>query len=341
MIAVWISFDRGGVPVAITIRDVARKAHVSVATVSRALTSPELVRPETRSRVLAAATELGYQPNRAARGLITGKTGNIGIVVPDLDNPFFTGILKAVQARASQADYAVFVADSDEDPVAEAKLVHAMAKQVDGVVLCAPSLTDDQIREAAGNTSLVLLNRTLPGVPSTLMDSGGGMRQVVDHLVALGHRRIAFLNGPRTSWSNEERRRGLFPAASAHNVDLVDLGPFTPRYEGGLQAADLAVAADVTAIMAYNDIMALGVLARLRDRGISVPGDVSVTGFDNLTYASLTSPALTTVAMPVAPAGRTAVTMLLDWLDSDGADAPQVILETQIIVRGTTTPPPS
>jgi LacI family transcriptional regulator len=172
------------------------------------------------------------------------------------------------------------------------------------------------------------------------MDSGGGMRQVVDHLVALGHRRIAFLNGPRTSWSNEERRRVLFPAVSSHNVDLVDLGPFTPRYEGGLQAADLALAADVTAIMAYNDIMALGVLARLRDRGISVPGDVSVTGFDNLTYASLTSPALTTVAMPVAPAGRTAVNMLLDWLDSDGTDAPQVTLDTQIIVRGTTTPPP-
>lgn len=325
---------------AITIRDVARRAHVSVATVSRALTSPELVRPETRSRVLAAASELGYQPNRAARGLITGKTGNIGIVVPDLDNPFFTGVLKAVQARAMQADYAVFVADSDEDPVAEAKLVHAMAKQVDGVVLCSPGLEDSQVYEAAGNTSLVLLNRRLSGVPSTLMDSAGGLRQVVDHLVALGHKRIAFLNGPRTSWSNQERRRGLKVAVEQHGVDLVDLGPFAPRYEGGLQAADLALAADVTAIMAYNDIMALGVLARLRDRGVSVPGDVSVTGFDDLTYAALCSPPLTTVSMPVATAGRTAVNMLLDWLDSDNTQVPQVELETQLIVRGTTTPPP-
>jgi LacI family transcriptional regulator len=320
--------------VAVTIRDVALKAEVSVATVSRALTSPGLVRPETRSRVLAAARELGYQPNRAARELITGRTGNIGIVVPDLDNPFFTGVLKAVQALAIRMDHAVFVADSDEDPVVEAKLVHAMAKQVDGVVLCSPGLDDDQVREAAAATSLVLLNRRLPGVPSTLMDSAGGMRQVVAHLVALGHRRIAFLNGPRTSWSNQERRRGLDGV-----VDLVDLGPFPPRYEGGLQAADLALAADVTAIMAYNDVMALGVLARLRDRGVAVPGDVSLTGFDDLTYAALCSPALTTVAMPVAAAGRTAVTMLLDRLGSDSAEAPQVELETQLIVRATTTPP--
>lgn len=324
---------------AVTIRDVARRAHVSVATVSRALTSPELVRPETRSRVLAAATELGYQPNRAARGLITGKTGNIGIVVPDLDNPFFTGVLKAVQARAMQADYAVFVADSDEDPVAEAKLVHAMAKQVDGVVLCAPGLEDSQVYEVAGATSLVLLNRRLPGVPAALMDSAGGMHAVIDHLVALGHHRIAYLNGPRTSWSNQERRRGLMKAVAQRKVDLVDLGPFAPRYEGGLQAADLAVAADTTAIVAYNDIMALGVLARLRDRGISVPGDVSVTGFDDLTYAALCSPALTTVAMPVAQAGRTAVNLLLDWLDSDNTEVPQIVAETQLIVRGTTTPP--
>ena len=122
-------------------------------------------------------------------------------------------------------------------------------------------------------------------------------------------------------------------------MDLVDLGPFAPRYEGGLQAADLAVAADTSAIVAYNDIMALGVLARLRDRGISVPGDVSVTGFDDLTYAALCSPALTTVAMPVAQAGRTAVNLLLDWLDSDNTEVPQIVAETQLIVRGTTTPP--
>ncbi|KAA2254513.1 LacI family transcriptional regulator [Solihabitans fulvus] len=326
---------------AVTIREVARRAQVSVATVSRSLSSPGLVRQETRERVLAAAAELGYQPNRAARGLITGRTGNLGIVVPDLENPFFTGVLKAVQAQARHADYAVFVADSDEDPVAEVKLLQTMAKQVDGVVLCAPGLTDQQVHEAAEGTPLVLLNRSLPGIPAALMNSADGMRQIVDHLVALGHRRCAYLNGPHTSWSNQERLRGLRPAARRRGLDLVELGPFAPRYEGGLQAADLALAEDVTAIIAYNDIMALGVLARLRDRGVRVPEDVSVTGFDDLTFAALCSPALTTVAMPVAPAGRVAVDLLLDWLAADGGEAPHVTLDTQLIVRGTTAPPSS
>jgi DNA-binding LacI/PurR family transcriptional regulator len=325
--------------VAVTIRDVARQAQVSVATVSRALTSPDLVRATTRERVLAVAADLGYQPNLAARGLITGKTGNIGIVVPDLNNPFFTGVLKGVQNQARMASHAVFVADSDEDPAAEEQLVRAMAKQVDGVILCSPGIDEQQVRELADATTLVLLNRRMRGVPAALMNSGSGLRQVIDHLVALGHHRIAYLNGPRTSWSNKERRRGLRVAVQRHDVDLVDMGPFPPRYEGGLQAADLAMAENVTAIVAYNDIMALGVLARLRDRGVRVPDDVSLTGFDDLMFGALCQPPLTTVAMPVVPAGRLAVDLLLDRLANRDAEVRQDELDTQLIVRATTAPP--
>ncbi len=325
--------------VAVTIRDVARQAQVSVATVSRALTSPDLVRATTRERVLAVAADLGYQPNLAARGLITGKTGNIGIVVPDLNNPFFTGVLKGVQNQARLASHAVFVADSDEDPAAEEQLVRAMAKQVDGVILCSPGIDEQRVRELADATTLVLLNRRMRGVPAALMNSGSGLRQVIDHLVALGHHRIAYLNGPRTSWSNKERRRGLRIAVQRHDVDLVDMGPFPPRYEGGLQAADLAMAENVTAIVAYNDIMALGVLARLRDRGVRVPDDVSLTGFDDLMFGALCQPPLTTVAMPVVPAGRLAVDLLLDRLANRDAEVRQDELDTQLIVRATTAPP--
>jgi|SRR5882757_8536555 len=327
--------------VAVTIRDVARQAQVSVATVSRALTSPDLVRATTRERVLAVAADLGYQPNLAARGLITGKTGNIGIVVPDLNNPFFTGVLKGVQNQARMASHAVFVADSDEDPAAEEQLVRAMAKQVDGVILCSPGIEEQQVRELAEATTLVLLNRRMRGVPAALMNSGSGLRQIIDHLVALGHHRIAYLNGPRTSWSNKERRRGLRIAVQRHDVDLVDMGPFPPRYEGGLQAADLAMAENVTAIVAYNDIMALGVLARLRDRGVRVPDDVSLTGFDDLMFGALCQPPLTTVAMPVVPAGRLAVDLLLDRLANRDAEVRQDELDTQLIVRATTAPPAS
>jgi LacI family transcriptional regulator len=277
-----------------------------------------------RCGALAAETRVGLNP---------------GVDTPDLDDPFHTGVLKAARTRAAQADHAVFVADSDEDPSGEAKLVMAMAKQVDGLLLCSPGLTDAQLT-ALADTPVVLLDHRLPGIPSIVMDSADGVRQVIAHLAALGHTRVAYLDGPHTSWASSERRSGLTAAATEHHLDLVELGPFAPRYEGGLQAADLALAADVTAIMAYNDIMALGVLARLRDRGVSVPDDVSVTGFDNLTYASLASPALTTVDMPLAAAGRAAITMLLDWLDRSGEPAPHVSLPTQIIVRGTTAPPP-
>lgn len=324
----------------VTIRDVARQAQVSVATVSRALSAPHQVNQLTRERVLAVAAELGYRPSPAARSLITGKTGNIGIVVPDLGNPFFTDVLKSVQSRARQTGYAVLVGDCDEDPAAEEELVRMMAKQVDGVLLCSPGIKDGQISQLAEETSLTLLNRRVRGIGATLMDSAGGMRDVVEHLAALGHRRCAYLNGPRSSWSNRERRRGLRAAAQQHGVEVVELGPFPPRYDGGVRAADLAVAADVTAVIAYNDIMALGLLARLRDRGIDVPGDLSVTGFDDLVYAAMCAPPLTTVAMPLEAAGRAAVDQLLGQVADGGATVTQLELPTHLIVRSTTSTPP-
>ncbi|HVV20389.1 MAG TPA: LacI family DNA-binding transcriptional regulator [Pseudonocardiaceae bacterium] len=324
----------------VTIRDVARQAQVSVATVSRALSAPHQVNQLTRERVLAVAAELGYRPSPAARSLITGKTGNIGIVVPDLGNPFFTDVLKSVQSRARQTGYAVLVGDCDEDPAAEEELVRMMAKQVDGVLLCSPGIKDGQISQLAEETSLTLLNRRVRGIGATLMDSAGGMRDVVEHLAALGHRRCAYLNGPRSSWSNRERRRGLRAAAQQHGVEVVELGPFPPRYDGGVRAADLAVAADVTAVIAYNDIMALGLLARLRDRGIDVPGDLSVTGFDDLVYAAMCAPPLTTVAMPLEAAGRVAVDQLLGQFADGGAAVTQLELPTHLIVRSTTSTPP-
>jgi LacI family transcriptional regulator len=215
-----------------------------------------------------------------------------------------------------------------------------MAKQVDGVLLCSPGIKDGLITALAENQPLTLLNRRIRGIGATLMDSAGGMRQIVGHLADLGHERCAYLNGPRNSWSNRERRRGLRAAARQRNVEMVELGPFPPRYDGGVQAADLAVAADVTAIVAYNDVMALGVLARLRDLGIDVPSRLSVTGFDDLVFAAVCAPPLTTVAMPVQEAGRRAVDLLLGQLDHKDTATTQLDLPTHLIVRATTAAPP-
>jgi DNA-binding LacI/PurR family transcriptional regulator len=169
------------------------------------------------------------------------------------------------------------------------------------------------------------------------MDSASGMRQVVDHLAALGHTRCAYLNGPNNAWSNRERRRGARAAAARAGITIVDFGPFEPKFEGGVQAADLALADGVTAIMAYNDLMALGVLSRLSDRGVAVPHEMSVVGFDNLLYAAVCAPPLTTVAMPMEAGGRAAVDLLLAGIDgADDGAGPLRELSTSLIVRATT-----
>jgi len=322
-----------------TIHDVARRARVSVTTVSRALTQPALLRPATRERVLNAARQLAYHPNRAARSLITGKTGNIGIVVPDLSNPFYPGVVRGAQLRAHQAGYSVFLADCNEDANAETNLVHAMAKQVDGVIVCAPFARDASLRGLREATSLVLVNRRCGDIPAVLMDIAHGMREVVAHLWRLGHRRIAYLGGPHGAWSNRERLRGLHAAARRHVFRLIELGPFEPKFEAGIEGASSALAAGATAVIAYNDLMALGVLSRYAARGVIVPDEMSVVGFDDVLFASMSAPPLTTVCMPMEAAGSAAVEVLLSLGGKDAADRERA-LATRLIIRGTTAPPP-
>lgn len=326
---------------AVTIKDVARAAGVSPSTVCRALSSPQLVRAETRERVRRTADELGYSPNRAARGLITGRTSNLGLIVPDLANPFFPSVVKGMQARAREADYAVFVADTDEDPAAEVDLVRALAKQVDGVVLCSPRMSEDDLRAVAAEGPLVMLNRRVGRIPAISFENVDGMRQAVTHLTALGHRRIAYVGGPRTSWSNRERVRGLRAVTTAAGTDLVEVGNVQPQFAGGLAAADLVLAAGVSAAIAYNDVVALGLLSRFNARGIAVPGRISVIGFDDIAMSAMVHPPLTTVALPMEGIGRAGVDLLLRLLqDPDRFGATRRELPTHLMVRGSTGPAP-
>jgi DNA-binding LacI/PurR family transcriptional regulator len=316
---------------AVTIRDVARHADVSIATVSRALSAPDLVAERTRARVIAVARQLGYEPNRAARSLITGRTGFIGAVVPDVANPFFLGVLKGIQAAARERGHHVLLADTSEDPIAEAELIGSISRQVDGLILLSSRLPVARLRELPGpartlrSTALtasalqsnalqshtVLFNRVLPGFPAVLLDSGDGIRQIVAHLAALGHRRCAYAGGPRESFADAERRRGLAKACHGTQMRIVDLGSFAPQFSSGARVADLALESGATAVIAYNDLVALGVIARLRDRRIDVPLEMSVTGFDDIPMASMSAPRLTTVSLPLEQAGRSAVELLL------------------------------
>ena len=327
---------------AATIHEVARRAGVSASTVSRAFSSPDLLREATRSAVLAAAAELGYTPSRVAQGLVTGRTGNLGMLVPDIANPFFPPLVKGATNRAIGADMSVLLASSDLDPTREQRLVRQMAGQVDGLLLCSTQLPDEVLAELAAELPTVLVNRTGPGLAAVLVDTASGMRDAVDHLAALGHRGVVYLSGPDDSWSNAQRRQALRAHTRRRGLALSVLGPYLPSYESGVQAADRVLESGATAVIAYDDQMALGVLSRLYERGAAVPSDVSVIGCDDVLPMGLARPALTTVSAPCELVGRAAVELLL--ARQPGQPAPTGTGETrypgQLVVRASTGPAP-
>ncbi|WP_113699610.1 LacI family DNA-binding transcriptional regulator [Nonomuraea lactucae] len=317
---------------AVTIRDVARASGVHVSTVSRAFSAPHLVNPETRTRVLAVADDLGYRPNRAARALTTGRTHNLGLIVADISNPFFPPLIKAAQAQARLRDYQVFVADTDEDPKVEEELIQTLTKQVDGVLLCSPRLTNKAIERLREDVPFVLVNRRVTGMATVCMDVARGAGLAIGHLTGLGHRRLALVTGPRGSWTSKEMQEA---AAATSEADVAFIGPNQPTEQGGRAAAAGVLASGATGVLAYNDLVAIGLVEGLAERGVDVPGDISVIGVDDILAGRLVRPRLTTVAMPTAAAGRIAVDLLLQSVDSRAAMG-VTMLETTLIVREST-----
>jgi DNA-binding LacI/PurR family transcriptional regulator len=182
-----------------------------------------------------------------------------------------------------------------------------------------------------------MVNRRFGNLPSVIFDNVDGMRQAVAHLQALGHRRVAWVGGPRTSWSTRDRMRGLRVATTAAGMELLVVGHFPPQFEGGVAAADLVIASGVTSVIAYNDLMALGLLGRLRNRGVDVPGDISVIGIDDIQMSGMSSPALTTVSLTKEQAGRAAVDLLLSLLEQpEDVRNMRRELPTQLLVRAST-----
>jgi LacI family transcriptional regulator len=322
-----------------TIRDVARASGVHISTVSRTFSAPHLVNPETRSRVLATAETLGYRPNRAARALITGRTHNIGLIVADISNPFFPPLIKAAESQARGRDYHIFIADTNEDAAVEEELVHALAKQVDGIMLCSPRMNNSLIEQLSREVALVVINRLVAGLPAVVMDVGQGARCAVEHLVGLGHRDLALLGGPRGSWTNREIRRAATTAARAGDANLALLGPNSPTEAGGAAAAEAVRRAGVTAVLAYNDLMAIGLIEELGRLGTAVPSGISVVGIDDIELSRRIRPRLTTVATPTPAAGRAAVDMLLQHGD-DRRTTAQITLQTELVIRDSTGPGP-
>ena len=316
-----------------TILDVARLAGVAPSTVSRAMTGG-VVSPATRQAVLAAAGRLGYRPNRQAQGLVTGRTGTLGLVVPDLRNPFFADVAKGVSVRARALGIQVFISDTDEEQPAELEAIGSLVGAVDGLLLCSPRTGDDELAAVLATQPAVAVHRAVPGLPSVTADLIGGTRHAMAHLRALGHRRIGFIRGPEASWAAGQRWHGV---SELPEGELVPFGPVAPTFDGGVAVADLVLAAGVTAVVAYNDLVALGVLHRFAARGVRVPDDLSVVGYDDVAVASMVSPPLTTVVVPQEKAGTAAVDLMVRRLAAPaGAEPEHVLLPTSLAVRGST-----
>ncbi|SDY61286.1 transcriptional regulator, LacI family [Modestobacter sp. DSM 44400] len=322
-----------------TLADVAAKAGVSKSTVSRAFSRPESVRAETRGRVLATAHELAFTPNRIARSLAIGRTGSIGLFVPDIANPYFGPVIKTVQRNARRHDLTVFTADTDEHDEDEHALAQTMAQQADGLLLFSPRMSEAAILDLTGRLPVVVINRDIPGVPAVVIPSTDGMTQAVEHLAALGHRHIAYLSGPATTFSNRARRAAVLAATQRFGLQLTQLGPFEAVFTGGIRAGDLLIASGATAAIAYNDLIALGLMQRLTERGLRVGNDISVIGFDDIWLAPMTQPPLTTVRAPAAAAATSALRMLIDIMDGRAdADRRPTPLASELMVRLSTGP---
>ncbi|SDX38855.1 transcriptional regulator, LacI family [Arthrobacter sp. yr096] len=303
------------------IADVAEKAGVSHATVSRVMNGNAAVDPGIAARVRAAALELKYQPNPVGRSLALGKTDTIGIVVPDLANPTFQAILRGLSIAAAQDGYRVLIADSSEVTSEEAILAGEARRRCDGVVLCAPRMGDAELEELAPTLHpLVLINRTTiaTNTPSLSVDYGQGIQELAHHLVSLGHRRLAFLSGPEHSASNRQRLVGLDQFRAEHPEIELQMLHGGSNFDSGHESTEAIIASGATGILAFNDLVAMGLLSGLHERGVRVPEDISVTGFDDIPFAKYTTPPLTTAAVPINELGSLAWRRMREQIQQAG-----------------------
>lgn len=325
----------------VTINDVGAAAGVSTATVSRVLNGTANVDPALSQRVADAVLELGYRPNAAAQGLARGEWNTVGVLVPDLSNPYFPDVLKAVSAVARSHHRRVMVMESDEDPAIEHDLVEDLMRCCDGVLLCSPRMERAALLDlAARKHPMVLLNRIVPGLatPSISVDFFGGMMLISGHLAQLGHTRAVYLSGPPSSWANAERIRA-FDVARAFGLNVAVV-PCGATYSDGYRGVRAALDTGATAVVAYNDLVAWGAVNKLREDGINVPDDVSVIGFDDLSIDRFGQSDLTTVSIRRDELGRLAGEMLESRMTS-GQDTEPRYLPMDLVIRDTSTRPRS
>jgi len=329
---------------AATIRDVAERARVSVASVSRVLTGAGPVTPATREKVMEAVQALQYVPHSGARSLSTSKTQTIGVILPDLYGEFFSELIRGMDLAARALGYHLIVSSSHDDAEEASAAIRSMRGRVDGLIVLSPHLDAANLATSlAGRLPILLMNGGAgAGRPSIVVDNHGGAVQAVEHLIATGRRRIAHISGPTGNLEAETRLAGYLEAMARADLPTVVVEGAFDQASGHRAGAELAGRAQrPDALFAGNDMMAVGAMLALQDAGLGVPDDVAVVGFDDVPIAGLMRPGLTTLRIQIAETGRSALERLVRLINAAGeavADTACEVVRPELVVRPSSNP---
>ncbi|WP_460655639.1 LacI family DNA-binding transcriptional regulator [Kribbella endophytica] len=317
--------------------DVAREAGTSVSTVSRALNGSDLISPEVVAHVRTVADGLGYRADRRAQEFKLGRPRTVGVTVPDLTNPFFSEVLKGLAAAARADGHRLLIGESGEEPAEELRLVEEMADHSGALVLCSSRLSRAGLDKAlALPLPVVCINRAVKNAGVVAIDYRAASRLLLEHLTGLGHRRVLYVGGPASSWSDGERRRTLRRTARSLDVTLDEVdGGWSGHH--GYDAGPTVLASRATAVITFNDLVGVGLLSWLHDNDVDVPAELSVTSYDDIPIAAYSRPPLTSLRNERARLGELAWKQLAARLAGEEWPRPD-LLTPELVVRGSTGP---
>ena len=321
-----------------TLTQVAQKAGVSLSTASRAFSAPDRIGADTLTRIVAAADEIGYNASAGRSPESRRAASTVAVVVPDIGHTVFASFVKSAQAQGWHRRQTIVLTDTDGNSDREREVIGELQSRVDALVVCAPRLPAEDIVQLAGDTPLVLVNRSSEECDCVVADSEDGIRQAIDYLVALGHEHLAYVQGSPQSWSNARRVEAIEQFCTSRNIQVDILGWQQETLAGGNAAAASVIATGATAVMTHNDPMAIGVMNGVRAMGYAVPDDLSVIGIDDSPLAELTNPALSSINEPMGRAGLVSSDLVFQRA-AEPDSAPRTIhLPTQLVVRASSGP---
>lgn len=325
----------------ITMQDVSQEAGVSLMTVSRVINGKEDVSLDTRNRVMHVIKKLNYRPSSIARGLATHRTGTLGVIVPDISNPFFASLVRRVEDEAYAKNYSVFLGNTNEEQKREIAVLQSLEdNQVDGLILCSSRL-DDALLSASlehfSNVVLVFREKISPNVKSITLDDVMGGQMAIEHLVRSGHRNIGLISGPPRSLSTQGRFEGYQLALKTAKIPINEnwIRNCHPTIEAGQAVACelLKNNPEITALFCHNDLIAVGALQACSDLGLSVPGDIAIIGYDDINLAALVTPSLTTLHSPITEIGARAIQMIFEKRSEDLTEPVQTHFQPELVIR--------